>query len=72
MKCPKCGEENNFLLHIEEDLVTYEFSLVNGELEYEEKDRESALSEPSPFLCPNCRTELAHTEQEAIKLLQGG
>jgi len=71
MKCPKCGEENNSLIRVEEDIVTYEFSLVDGELQYEEVDRESVPSE-KPFLCPSCRAELAYTEQEVVKLLQGG
>lgn len=72
MLCPKCKEEINFLLIDETKVCTYEVSLQDGELHYEElwqgQDVGGTLADD--WRCHNCGEVIAHSSEEAVKLLK--
>lgn len=71
-KCPKCGEELDYLLDYSKCEEVYEFSLKpDGEIQSEQVDR---ISEDTPddFECPECKEVLFTKEEDAVKFLKGG
>lgn len=63
-KCPKCGEEIDYLDARSEVIVNYFF-----DHEYVEVDREGMSRESMYFTCPKCRDCVARTETNARKIL---
>jgi predicted RNA-binding Zn-ribbon protein involved in translation (DUF1610 family) len=68
-KCPKCGEEIDCLIVMREVLVTETATWYGNELEYETIDEAPADSEYEDWCCPECDAILAHTREEAEKLM---
>ena len=67
-KCPKCGEEINYL----RDFMLEEFKLTvdeNGYVHYELVDA-SVLNRGDEYKCPKCSAVLFRDEKEAVKFLK--
>jgi len=68
-KCPACGEEIDGLVVMREVLVTEIATWHGSEIEYETKEEAPTDSEYEDWCCPECNETLAHTCEEAEKLM---
>jgi uncharacterized protein (UPF0212 family) len=71
-KCPKCGNEIDYLVCGCEEISTYIVRLNESReaLEWERVDCET-LEDPDIYTCPECGTEIAHHYSEAVAFLKG-
>lgn len=67
-KCPKCGKEIDRLSYHEERDYDAVVEVVDGKLSrLEEKEN----VEVSYYSCPKCDEEIAQSDEDALKFLQG-
>lgn len=72
VKCPKCKEEINSLINVQNVWVSYYAELdKNGDIQYEGKDRWDGNTDENGYDCPNCDETLFTSEEEAINFLKG-
>jgi hypothetical protein len=68
--CPKCGMELDELINVQEEWVTFYFSVDDdGNVDYVEDDR--CPGNTSEYECPYCHEVLFNNEDDARDFLMG-
>lgn len=71
MQCPKCGETVESLRNYSPSTTIYTVTLGDdGRLEYYHNDVIGG-DEGGDYECPNCGTELAHNDEDALAFMKG-
>jgi hypothetical protein len=72
MRCPKCGQEIDYLRNYQPGTIYYTVELDgNGRPNYIREDVFPDDSTDGSYECPECCTELASSETEAVAFLKG-
>jgi DNA-directed RNA polymerase subunit RPC12/RpoP len=67
-KCPACGKEIDYLIEYSKEWRKYRVRLVGNDLEYEEIGEGAVIDHE--YVCPNCDTTIATTEEETKEFLK--
>jgi DNA-directed RNA polymerase subunit RPC12/RpoP len=68
-KCPRCGKEIDHLIEYSKEWRKYRVRLVGNYIEYEEID-EAAVVIDHEYVCPECDSTIAITEEGAKEFLR--
>ncbi len=53
-QCPNCKTEIDHLVEYSPEIVYYDVRLMNGELDWEQRDEESGCTGDCEYHCPEC------------------
>jgi len=67
-KCPVCGSEINYLYNFSKEWRKYKVRLNGNDLEYEEVGEAYVIEHE--YVCPECGSTIATTEEDAEKFLK--